>query len=95
MSPTENPEHLTLDELKGRWNEVLDRVLDNDRIAWLAFFDARLVEISDGTLTITFADVTKLGGDHNFSIAKNPKHIALLIQAIDDVTGISVEIREI
>jgi hypothetical protein len=95
MSPTENPEHLTLDEIKGRWNEVLDRVLDSDRIAWLAFFDARLVEINDCTLTITFTDVTKLGGDHNFSIARNPKHIALLVEAISEVLGISLEIREI
>jgi len=90
-----NRGEISLDSLKSEWNRVLDLLLDADRIAWLAFFDARLVEISDGTLTITFADVTKLGGDHNFSIARNPKHIALLIQAIDEVTGISVEIREI
>jgi len=95
MSPTENPEHLTLDELKSRWNEVLDRVLDHDRIAWLAFFDARLVEINESALTITFTDVTKLGGDHNFSIARNPKHIALLVEAISEVLGLSLEIREI
>jgi hypothetical protein len=95
MSPTENPEHITLDELKSRWNEVLDRMLDQDRIAWLAFFDARLVEISDGLLTLAFDDVTKLGGGHNFSIARNPKHIALLVQAISEVLGLSLEIREI
>jgi hypothetical protein len=86
---------ITLEEVKGRWNEVLDRVLDHDRIAWLAFFDARLVEISERTLTISFTDVTKLGGDHNFSIARNPKHIALLVEAISEVLGLSLEIREI
>jgi hypothetical protein len=86
---------ITLEEVKARWNDVLDRVLDSDRIAWLAFFDARLVEIAHGALTITFSDVTKLGGDHNFSIARNPKHIALLVDAIFEVLGISLEIREI
>jgi hypothetical protein len=85
---------LSLESLKGIWNQVLDRLLDQDRIAWLAFFDARLVAVSDETLTLSFADVTKLSGDHNFSIARNPRHIALLQSAIQEVVGVDLEIIE-
>jgi hypothetical protein len=85
---------LSLESLKGIWNQVLDRLLDQDRIAWLAFFDARLVAVSDETLTLSFADVTKLSGDHNFSMARNPRHIALLQSAIHDITGVDLEISE-
>jgi hypothetical protein len=85
----------TIDEIKARWNEVLDAVLDRDRIAWLAFFDARIVSVDAGVITISFADVVKLGGDHNFSMARNPKHLALLEEEIASVFGTSYEVREI
>lgn len=32
---------MDLAQLKIQWNEVLDQLLEQDRIAWLAFFDAR------------------------------------------------------
>jgi hypothetical protein len=85
----------TLDQLKAVWNEILDSVLETDRIAWLAFFDARLVSLTSTELTLNFSDVTKLSGDHNFSIARNPKHIALLREAIKKVTQLNVEIVEV
>ncbi len=94
MTSPSDSSAITLDQLKERWNEVLDRLLDQDRIAWLAFFDARLVSLTPQVLTITFADVTKLGGDHNFSIARNPKHISLLAESIREIFEISVEIVE-
>jgi hypothetical protein len=85
----------TLDRLKVVWNEILDLLLEADRIAWLAFFDARLVLLAPGVLTLNFSDVTKLSGDHNFSIARNPKHNALLRDAIKKVTQLDVEIVEV
>jgi hypothetical protein len=88
-------DELTLDQLKAVWNEILDLLLEADRIAWLAFFDARLVSLAPGALTLNFSDVTKLSGDHNFSIARNPKHIALLKEAIKKVTQLNVEIVEL
>ena len=93
MSMTAGSE-ITLEYLKGIWNQVLDQLLDQDRIAWLAFFDARLVSLAEGTLTLSFADVTKLSGDHNFSLARNPRHIALLQGAIREITGADLEISE-
>lgn len=85
---------ITLEEMKSRWNLVLDLLLEEDRIAWLAFFDARLVSLSDGRLIISFADVTKLGGEHNFRAARNPKYREMLVLAIFRVYGINVEVIE-
>ena len=87
-------EHLSINDIKSRWNEVLDAVLAQDRIAWLAFFDARLVSIESDLLTISFADVQKFGGDHDFSMARNPKHLALLLRSIKGVFGKELQVRE-
>ena len=85
---------LTLDEVKGRWNEVLDAVLERDRIVWLAFFDARIVSVQEGVITLNFSDPQKFSGDHNFSMARNPRHIALLQEMIEEVFAQTLEIRE-
>lgn len=85
---------ISLEEMKSRWNLVLDLLLEEDRIAWLAFFDARLVSLSESHLVISFADVTKLGGEHNFSAARNPKYRELIQSAIFRVYGINVEVIE-
>ena len=45
---------MDLQEIRNRWNDVLDVVLEVDRISWLAFFDARLVEFDGTTLTLDF-----------------------------------------
>ena len=86
---------LTIETVKARWNEVLDAVLDVDRIAWLAFFDARIVSVDSGLLTINFSDPQKFNGDHNFSMARNPRHLALLQEKIEEVFHEPLEVREI
>jgi len=86
---------LTLDAVKERWNDVLDAVLESDRIAWLAFFDARLVSIESGVLTLNFSDPQKFSGDHNFSMARNPRHIALLQEKFAEIFDVTVEVREV
>jgi len=85
---------MTLTELKSLWNSVLDHLLEQDRIAWLAFFDARLVELTATTLTLNFTDVTKFGGVHNFSSTRNPKYVGLLRESIKEITGAELEIVE-
>ena len=85
---------LSIDEVKARWNEVLDAVLERDRIVWLAFFDARIVSVQAGVITLNFADPQKFSGDHNFSMARNPRHIALLQEMIEEVFGQTFEVRE-
>jgi len=87
-------ETLTLDTVKAQWNLVLDAVLERDRIAWLAFFDARLVSLEAGVLQISFVDAQKFGGDHDFSIARNPRHLALLKEMILEVLHEPLEVHE-
>ena len=52
------PAELTLADLRQRWNEVLDELEATDRIAWLAFFDARIADLTDDVLTLDFSDAT-------------------------------------
>ncbi len=86
---------LTIESVKARWNEVLDALLESDRIAWLAFFDARIVSVAAGIITISFSDVSKLGGDHNFRMARNPKYLLLLQAKIESIFGQPFEVLEI
>ena len=86
---------LTILAVKARWNDVLDALLERDRIAWLAFFDARIVSVDNGILTINFVDAQKFGGDHDFSLARNPRHIELLQEMIESILNTHLEVKEI
>jgi hypothetical protein len=86
---------LELSEVKARWNEVLDSLLAKDRIVWLAFFDARLVSLEGGNLCINFTDSQKFGGDHDFSMARNPRHIVVLQESFHEVFGLTPTISEV
>ena len=85
---------MELSQIKLQWNEVLDLLLDKDRIAWLAFFDARLVSFENNQLTLDFADSQKFANPHDFKKSRNPSHTQLLIDAIKTVFGISPTIIE-
>jgi len=78
---------MELAELKGRWNEVLDELEATDRIAWLAFFDARLADLSDGVLTLDFSDATKFQDGHDLKKTLPESSHFSLISAIKKVTG--------
>jgi hypothetical protein len=85
---------LTLAELRSQWNQVLDRLESQDRIAWIAYFDARLAEFDGLTLRLDFSDARKFSGGHEYS----PTRLKLqnsLKSAINDVLGISIEIEEL
>ena len=86
---------LTVEEIKFRWNEVLDAVLETDRIAWLAYFDARIVSVDSGVIIINFSDAQKFSGDHNFSLARNPRHLELLQKKIQEVFEEPLEVLEV
>jgi hypothetical protein len=85
---------MELEQIKERWNNVLDLLLEKDRIAWLAFFDARLVSYENNQLTLDFSDSQKFANSHDFKQTRNPDHIQLLISAIKTVFGISPTIIE-
>ena len=74
-------------ELKNKWNQVLDDLLERDRIAWLAYYDARLVSLNGSQLTLNFADSEKFGGDHNYKSIRKAEHTAKLLSSIKKVTG--------
>jgi hypothetical protein len=78
---------MDLAQIKEQWNLVLDLLLEKDRIAWLAFFDARLVSYENQQLTLDFADSQKFSGPHDFKATRNPDHTKKLISAIKQVFG--------
>ena len=85
---------MELDQIKQQWNEVLDLLLVSNRIAWLAFFDARLVSFEDNQLTLDFTDSQKFANAHDFKQTRNPAHTRALIDAIKTVLGIQPAIIE-
>ncbi|MBJ7286695.1 MAG: hypothetical protein JHD34_02765 [Candidatus Nanopelagicus sp.] len=85
---------MELDQIKQRWNEVLDLLLESNRIAWLAFFDARLISYQNNQLTLDFADSQKFANAHDFKQVRNPAHTQALIDAIETVLGIQPAIIE-
>ena len=84
---------MELRQIRERWNEVLDALLEQDRIAWLAFFDARLAGFDGKLLTLDFSDSRKLGAAHEYSEARLRQHL-LLITTIKECFDIEVEIAE-
>ena len=84
---------MELIELKGRWNEVLDELEATDRIAWLAFFDARLANLTDGVLTLDFSDATKFQDGHDLKKTLSESSHKSLIDAVLKITGITVALK--
>jgi hypothetical protein len=84
---------MELTELKGRWNDVLDELEATDRIAWLAFFDARLADLSDGVLTLDFSDATKFQDGHDLKKTLPVSSHKSLVAAIKKVTGITLSLE--
>ena len=85
---------LTLDELRQQWNEVLDLIERQDRITWMAFFDARLASFENNVLTLDFSDARKFASSHEYQ-AVRPKHKESLASAIKNVFAIDVVIEEL
>ena len=84
---------LSLPDLRAQWNQVLDRLESQDRVAWIAYFDARLAEFDGHTLTLDFSDARKFAGGHEYSPARIKLENSLKA-AILEVLDIKVEIQE-
>ena len=84
---------MELIELKGRWNEVLDELESTDRIAWLAFFDARLADLTDGVLTLDFSDATKFRDGHDLKKTLPENSHKSLTAAIQKIVGVTLELK--
>lgn len=85
---------MELTQLRSQWNAVLDDLLATDRVAWLAYFDARLVSLDGTILTVSFADSEKFGGDHNYKSIRKPEHTAKLVASIKKITGQEIGVAE-
>ena len=84
---------LTLEVIRERWNDVLDQVERNDRITWMAFFDARLADFDGITLTLDYSDSQKFSGSHQFPETRE-RQLALLKTVIKDMLGADIEILQ-
>ena len=83
-----------LGELRSRWNDVLDYVEKEDRVVWLAFFDARLASLEGNVLTLDFSDSRKFGAAHEYSESRE-RHKKILVNAIARVANLDVTIAEL
>ena len=84
---------MELGQIRSRWNEILDALEAKNRIAWIAYFDARLISFQDGVITLDFSDSRKFATSHEYSETR-PNLKAALIASIDQILGLKVEIRE-
>jgi len=84
---------MEIDQIRSRWNDVLDDLESHNRVAWIAYFDARLISFQDGVITLDFSDSRKFATSHEYSETR-PNLKAALIASIDQVLGLKVEIRE-
>lgn len=78
-------------QLRSRWSEVLDVLERENRIAWMAFFDARLARYEGETLFLDFSDSRKFSGNLEYGQIRDHHRIALQ-QAIQTVLGLKIEI---
>ena len=84
---------MEIEQIRSHWNDVLDALESHNRIAWIAYFDARLISFQDGVITLDFSDSRKFATSHEYSETR-PNLKAALIASIDQVLGFTVEIRE-
>lgn len=84
---------MEIEQIRSRWNDVLDDLESHNRVAWIAYFDARLISFKDGVITLDFSDSRKFATSHEYSETR-PNLKAALIASVDQVLGLKVEIRE-
>jgi hypothetical protein len=84
---------MDIEQIRSRWNDVLDTLESHNRIAWIAYFDARLISYTDGVLALDFSDSRKFATSHEYSETR-PNLKAALIASVKEVLGITVEISE-
>jgi hypothetical protein len=85
---------MEIEQIRDRWNDVLDSLESHNRIAWIAYFDARLISFNDGLLLLDFSDSRKFATSHEYSETR-PNLKAALVGSIEEVLGIKVEIGEL
>lgn len=82
---------MDISTLRSQWSDVLDYLERLDRMAWIAFFDARLASINGNTLHLDFSDARKFPGNFEYDNIRH-HHEASLKQAIKAVAGVELEV---
>ena len=85
----------TLAQVKTKWNEVLDNLERIDRVAWLAYFDGRLVSFEDGRLTLDFSDANKFSGGHDYAKVRHERFCGSLEKVLLDTFGEAISVVEL
>jgi len=84
---------MELEQIRAQWNQILDALESENRVAWIAYFDARLSSYDNGVLTLDFSDSRKFATSHEYSETR-PNLKSALIRAIKSTIGLDVEIVE-
>ena len=85
---------LSLPELRSRWNDVLDDLESHDRIAWIAYFDARLADFDGAKLSLDFSDARNFSGGHEYSPTREKLQNSLSA-SIKSTLSLDVQIEEL
>jgi hypothetical protein len=85
---------MELQQIRSQWNQVLDALESDNRVAWIAYFDARLSSFENGILTLDFSDSRKFATSHEYSETR-PNLKSALQLAIKSTIGVDVEIVEL
>jgi hypothetical protein len=85
---------VTTEELRARWTDVLNLLEQKNRMAWIAFFDARLAEVNHDCIFLDFSDVRKFAGALEYSDIREI-HLQALEEAISEITGIAFSVKEL
>lgn len=83
--------NMDLATLRSQWSDVLDYLEHQDRMAWIAFFDARLAKLDGSTLLLDFSDSQKFSGNLEYGSIRD-HHKASLENAIRAVVGVDLQV---
>ena len=83
--------NMDLASLRSQWSNVLDYLERQDRMAWIAFFDARLAKLDGTALYLDFSDSQKFSGNLEYESIRD-HHKASLEKAISAVVGVELQV---
>jgi hypothetical protein len=84
---------MEIDQVRASWTAVLDVLEREDRIAWLAFFDARLASLDGSRLFLDYSDSQKFATAHEYGHARKNLYPALQ-RAIRTIFGVDLIVTE-
>lgn len=83
--------NMDLATLRSQWSDILDYLERQDRMAWIAFFDARLAKLDGSTLLLDFSDSRKFSGNLEYESIRD-HHRVSLENAIKAVAGVELQV---